>query len=91
MLPLCSWLQYNTCFWALVKSGKSPTEAQAMLKVSLLAGLVVECPQACLLLEADWASSSWLTSVPLNCNIRASHKLSAVTSPLLHCCCVRTL
>lgn len=28
-------LQYNTCFWALVKSGKTPTEAQAALKVSV--------------------------------------------------------
>eukprot|EP00877_Chromochloris_zofingiensis_P006558 jgi/Chrzof1/2155/Cz11g04100.t1 len=26
--------QYNTCFWALVKSGKTPTEAQAALKGS---------------------------------------------------------
>ena len=25
--------QYNTCFWALVKDGKSPTGAQAILKV----------------------------------------------------------
>lgn len=25
--------QYNTCFWALVKSGKTPTEAQATLRV----------------------------------------------------------
>ena len=28
-------LQYNTCYWALVKSGSSPQEAQAELKVSL--------------------------------------------------------
>lgn len=27
-------LQYNTCYWALVKSGRSPQEAQAELKVS---------------------------------------------------------
>ncbi|KAG2497128.1 hypothetical protein HYH03_004719 [Edaphochlamys debaryana] len=27
--------QYNTCFWALVKSGKTPTEAQATLKGTL--------------------------------------------------------
>ncbi len=26
-------LQYNTCFWALVHSGKSRTEAQDHLKV----------------------------------------------------------
>ncbi len=26
-------MQYNTCFWALVKDGKSPEEAQAVLKV----------------------------------------------------------
>ena len=26
-------LQYNTCFWALVKSGVSRLEAQAALKV----------------------------------------------------------
>jgi Thg1 C terminal domain len=27
-------MQYNTCYWALVKSGRSPQEAQAELKVS---------------------------------------------------------
>lgn len=26
-------VQYNTCFWALVHSGKAPAEAQALLKV----------------------------------------------------------
>ena len=30
------FLQYNTCFWALVKSGKSKTEAQKALQVCLL-------------------------------------------------------
>jgi len=25
--------QYNTCYWCLVKSGKTPAEAQATLKV----------------------------------------------------------
>lgn len=29
-------LQYNTCFWALVKSGCTPQEAQATLKVRAL-------------------------------------------------------
>ena len=31
-------LQYNTCYWALVKSGRSPQEAQAELKVSARLG-----------------------------------------------------
>ncbi len=28
-------VQYNTCYWALVKSGKRPAEAQAILKVMM--------------------------------------------------------
>lgn len=32
--PLCPYpLQYNTCFWALVKGGKTPPQAQETLKV----------------------------------------------------------
>lgn len=29
----CPPVQYNTCYWCLVKSGKTPAEAQATLKV----------------------------------------------------------
>jgi len=29
----CCCFQYNTCYWCLVKSGKSPSEAQDTLKV----------------------------------------------------------
>lgn len=32
-MPCLCILQYNTCFWALVKSGKTPVEAQEALKV----------------------------------------------------------
>ena len=36
----CVLSQYNTCFWALVGSGKAPAEAQAALKVIGLSGLI---------------------------------------------------
>lgn len=32
-LLLLLLLQYNTCYWCLVKAGKSPAEAQATIKV----------------------------------------------------------
>ena len=32
---LCARSQYNTCFWALVHSGKAPAEAQAILKARI--------------------------------------------------------
>ena len=32
-LPLPSSLQYNTCFWAIVKSGKTAAQAHEQLRV----------------------------------------------------------
>jgi hypothetical protein len=40
MLGSYALLQYNTCFWALVHSGKSRTEAQDQLKVSKRLGQI---------------------------------------------------
>lgn len=34
-LPLPSSLQYNTCFWAIVKSGKTAAQAHEQLRVRL--------------------------------------------------------
>jgi len=33
LMHVSDGLQYNTCFWALVKSGKSRAEAQKQLQV----------------------------------------------------------
>jgi hypothetical protein len=39
--PCCPvWLQYNTCYWCLVKSGRTPAEAQATLKVRTTAAIL---------------------------------------------------
>lgn len=39
--------QYNTCFWALVKSGKSQSEAHTRLKVRLSGGCFLAAQHAC--------------------------------------------